>query len=121
VTLAHAFRMPYPPIDPPPTRAKFPSPRRAGRAEVLAVGADLSPGTLLTAYRKGIFPWPQPSGVVPWVSPDPRGIFPLEAEPRWSRSLRRTLRKHPFTVTVDHAFTDVMRACGEERRDEEGV
>jgi leucyl/phenylalanyl-tRNA--protein transferase len=86
----------------------------------MAVGPDFSPGTILEAYRRGIFPWPQPNGLVPWVSPSPRAIFPLDREPRWSRSLRRTLRKHSFTITVDRAFRDVMLACGDERRDEEG-
>jgi leucyl/phenylalanyl-tRNA---protein transferase len=110
-----APRTPTPPIEPPPTRAKFPDPRRARGREVLAVGSDFSPGTLLAAYRAGIFPWPHSEGLVPWCSPDPRAIFPLEAEPHWSRSLRRTLRKHPFEVTTDRAFRDVMNACGDTR------
>lgn len=106
---------PWPPIEPPPTRVGFPDPRRAGHREILAVGVDFSPGTLLAAYRKGIFPWPQSRRLVPWCSPDPRAIFPLERAPHWSRSLRRTLRRHPWTVTVDAAFTEVMKACGDER------
>ncbi len=108
-------RPPSPPIEPPRTRVKFPDPRRARGREVLAVGTDFSPGTLLTAYRAGIFPWPHGDGIVPWCSPNPRAIFPLEDEPHWSRSLRRTLRVHPFEVTVDRAFRDVMTACGETR------
>ncbi len=108
---------PYPPIEPPPTRVTFPEPRRAGRREILAVGVDFSPGTLLAAYRKGIFPWPQSRSLVPWCSPDPRAIFPLEEEPHWSRSLRRTLRRHPYRVTLDTAFEETMRACGETRPD----
>jgi len=106
---------PYPPIEPPKTRVTFPSPRRAGPREILAVGRDFSAGTLLEAYRNGIFPWPQSRALVPWCSPDPRAIFPLEAAPHWSRSLRRTLRSHPYSITVDRAFEQVMRACGETR------
>lgn len=106
---------PSPPIEPPPSRAKFPDPRRARGRDVLAVGIDFSPGTLLTAYRAGIFPWPHSPRVVPWCSPDPRAIFPLDAPPHWSRSLRRTLRHHAFEVTRDVAFRDVMRMCGETR------
>lgn len=108
---------PYPPIEPPPTRVSFPEPRRAGRREILAVGVDFSPGTLLAAYRMGIFPWPQSRSLVPWCSPDPRAIFPLDGDPHWSRSLRRTLRRHPYRVTLDAAFEQTMRACGETRPD----
>lgn len=108
---------PYPPIEPPPTRVTFPEPRRAGRREILAVGVDFSPGTLLSAYRMGIFPWPQSRSLVPWCSPDPRAIFPLDIEPHWSRSLRRTLRKNPYRITIDSAFETTMRACGETRPD----
>lgn len=106
---------PFPPIEPPPTRVSFPEPRRAGRREILAVGVDFSPGTLLAAYRMGIFPWPQSRSLVPWCSPDPRAIFPLDEVPHWSRSLRRTLRNHPYRLAVDSAFEETMRACGETR------
>jgi leucyl/phenylalanyl-tRNA--protein transferase len=94
---------------------KFPDPRVFGDEEIIAVGSDFTPGTLLAAYRKGIFPWPHSEDLVPWCSPDPRAIFPVDVEPHWSRSLRRTLRKHPYRVTVDTAFEEVMRACGEVR------
>lgn len=52
---------------------------------------------------------------MPWCSPDPRATFPLEGEPHWSRSLRRTLRLHPFRISVDEDFLGVIRACGETR------
>jgi len=87
------------------------------------MGCDFTPGTLLLAYRSGIFPWPHgdkddPEGGAPlvlWFSPNPRCVFPLEKEPHWARSLRRTLRQHPYEVTVDEAFADVIRLCGETR------
>lgn len=102
---------------------RFPDPGSARGREVLAIGCDFSPGTLLAAYRIGIFPWPHGGGakdeteapLVLWFSPDPRAIFPLDEEPRWSRSLRRTLRTHPYTVTLDRDFEGVVRACGETR------
>ncbi len=88
----------------------------------MAVGCDFSPGTLLHAYRTGIFPWPhgdehdeQGAPLVLWFSPEPRCIFDLAPEPRWSRSLRRTLRIHPYEVTLDEDFAGVMRMCGETR------
>lgn len=88
---------------------------------MLAIGCDFQAGTLLLAYRSGIFPWPhgkarnRGSPLVLWFSPDPRAIFPIEQAPHWSRSLRRTLRNHPYEVTFDQAFPDVLRMCGETR------
>lgn len=87
-----------------------------GPEGVVGVGADLEPGTVLTAYHLGIFPWPAPhvaDDLVLWCSPDPRTLFPLEGPPHWSRSLRRSLRKKPFRVTADEAFADVMDGCGD--------
>jgi leucyl/phenylalanyl-tRNA--protein transferase len=111
----HLSAPPFPPIEPPATGVAFPDPRRAGDDYVVAVGVDFRPGTLLEAYRHGIFPWPHSSRLVPWCSTDPRAIFPLEGEPHWSRSLRRTLRTTPFERTVDRAFVGVVEACGDER------
>ncbi len=113
---------PFPPIEPPPTNVEFPDPRDLGDEDIVAVGSDFSPGTLLAAYRRGIFPWPH-QRIVAWFSPDPRAVFPIEREVHWSRSLRRTLRRGvlpdgmrmPFVVTLDEAFDDVMRACGATR------
>lgn len=112
---------PFPPTEPPPSRVRFPDPGRARASEVLAMGCDFHPGTILTAYRNGIFPWPHGDGgedgepLVLWFSPNPRAVFPLESEPHWSRSLRRTLRNHPYEITVDEDFPQVMRLCGETR------
>ncbi len=105
---------PFPPIEPDPPDVAFPDPELANEHGVVAVGDDLRPSTLLLAYRSGIFPWPH-KRILPWFSPDPRAVFPLEAPPTSSRSLRRTLRNHGFTITLDAAFRDVMRACGEVR------
>jgi leucyl/phenylalanyl-tRNA--protein transferase len=100
---------------------RFPDPSIPGTPDVVAMGCDFSAGTLLAAYRAGIFPWPHGEAregelpVVFWFSPDPRCVFPIEHEPHWSRSLRRTLRKHPYRVTLDEDFVGVMRMCGETR------
>jgi leucyl/phenylalanyl-tRNA--protein transferase len=91
--------------------------RTLGATEVVAVSRSLSAGLVLAAYRRGIFPWPVSTRVIPWVSPEPRAIFPLEPEPRWPRSLRKTFNRGGFTVTVDHAFHQVIAACGETRTD----
>ena len=80
----------------------------------VGVGADLEPGTLLAAYRAGLFPMRLAArGPIGWWSPDPRGILPLGGL-RVSRSLRRAVGR--FTVTVDGDFRAVMRACADTPR-----
>jgi len=81
---------------------------------LLAVGGDLSPQRLLTAYRRGIFPWFGPGDPILWWSPDPRMVlFPSEF--RISHSLRKTLRRHAYELRTDTAFEQVMRACAAPR------
>jgi len=92
----------------------LPAADAADETEIVGVGADLEPGTLLAAYRGGLFPMRVGrGGPVAWWSPDPRGILPLDAFHE-SRSLRRSRRR--FVVTVDTAFEDVVRACAEPDR-----
>jgi leucyl/phenylalanyl-tRNA---protein transferase len=110
--------LPFPPESPEPSEIVFPDPHTCAEDGVVAVGEDFRPGTLLSAYQCGIFPWPhriRKRDVVLWCSPDPRAYFPLNQAPHWSRSLRRTLRSGKFQVTTDRAFADVMRLCGETR------
>jgi leucyl/phenylalanyl-tRNA--protein transferase len=81
---------------------------------VLGVGADLEPGTLLAAYRSGLFPMPvRRGGELAWWSPEPRGVIPLDAL-RVTRSLQRSCRR--FEIRVDTAFETVMRACADPHR-----
>ena len=101
-------------IEPPPCRWAFPPPQAAGEDGLLALGADLEPGTLLAAYRAGAFPMPlRGMRELPWFSPDPRGVVPL-GEFRPSRSLRRSVRR--FAVTYDTVFSDVIAGCADPRR-----
>lgn len=98
------------PIEPVPTRWVLPSAKRPLLGEVVGVGADLEPGTLLAAYRAGLFPMRLEglSGPLAWWSPNPRGVLPLERL-RVSRSLRRSLRR--YSVRVDSAFDAVVAGC----------
>lgn len=82
---------------------------------LLAIGGDLSPARLLNAYIHGIFPWfSDDSGPIMWWSPDPRAvIFPDRINV--SRSLRRTLTRGTFQVTLDTAFEEVVRGCAAPR------
>jgi leucyl/phenylalanyl-tRNA--protein transferase len=102
------------PIEPPATRWALPSPADPVDGEVVGIGADLEPGTLLAAYRTGLFPMRLGrGGPLGWWSPDPRGIIPLDGL-RVSRSLRKSCRR--FEIRVDSAFEDVMRGCADPRR-----
>lgn len=77
---------------------------------LLAVGGDLSPTRLLHAYRNGIFPWFSPGDPLLWWSPAERSvIYPASYQP--GRSLRKLARKHPFALTINHAFPQVIAAC----------
>ncbi len=80
----------------------------------------LSPDVLLSAYSQGIFPMAHEDegGVVYWYDPDPRAILPLD-EFHLPRSLVRTLKKNPFEIRVDTAFTAVMYACAAPTPDRE--
>jgi leucyl/phenylalanyl-tRNA--protein transferase len=85
----------------------------AGEGEIVGVGADLEPGTILSAYRHGLFPMPVRRGVLAWWSPDPRAIIPLDGL-RVSRSLATSCRR--FEIRVNTHFDEVIDACADRRR-----
>jgi leucyl/phenylalanyl-tRNA---protein transferase len=101
------------PVEPPPTRWRLPDPELADADGIAGVGADLEPGTLLAAYRTGLFPMPLGRRGIAWFSPDPRAFIPLDGL-RVSRSLRRSTRQ--FTVRRDTRFAEVMIRCADPRR-----
>ena len=81
---------------------------------LLAVGGDLTPERIIAAYRQSIFPWYSEGQPILWWSPNPRAVlFPEQM--KVSRSLRKTLRKHLFDVTLDRDFKGVIQACAEPR------
>ncbi len=96
-------------LRPEPSQWEFPPAESADEHGLVAVGADLAPGTLLAAYRSGLFPMPLGrTDKLGWWSPDPRGVIPLD-DLRMTRSLRRSLRR--YRITADVAFADVIDAC----------
>ena len=102
------------PVEPEPTTWRFPPLSAASPEGVVGIGADLAPGTLLLAYRSGIFPMPAgDSGDLVWWSPDPRAILPLDRFSP-SRSLRRSIRR--YETTVNRAFREVVVACADPQR-----
>ncbi len=115
--------MTHPPIAwiRPGSPAAFPPPTQALREPdgLLALGGDLSPARLLSAYRHGIFPWFGPEEPILWWSPDPRCLFDLSrCHP--GRTLRKHMRRLQWTVTIDQAFERVMRACAAPRPGQHG-
>lgn len=101
------------PDDPPDA---FPPPAGALRDPdgLLAVGGDLSAERLLAAYQRGIFPWFNEGQPILWWSPNPRAVL-MPDDLHTSRSLRRTLKRDRFSVTVDRAFAAVIAGCAESR------
>lgn len=94
----------------------FPPSSAWPEGDLIAVGGDLAPATLIAAYRAGIFPMvvETPESVLAWWSPDPHGILLLD-DLRVSRSLRRSAKR--YDVRVDTCFGDVIRRCADPSRD----
>ena len=103
-----------------PRTYTFPPLEAASPEGLLAVGGDLNPDRLLSAYRQGVFPWFSDGQPILWWSPDPRAIL-YPADLHISRSLRKSLRTQGFAVTADRAFDDVIQRCAESRNAREGT
>ena len=104
------------PVEPPPSPWVFPDVADDVAEDLVGMGADLQPGTLLSAYRQGLFPMPAGEPDVPllWWSPRHRGVLPLDGL-RVSRSLRQSVRR--LEIRVDSAFDEVVTACADPSRD----
>ena len=108
---------PIEPVEPLPTSWEFDLSGVGDGEDLVGVGGDLRSGTLLAAYRAGVFPMglgregTRPMG---WWSPDPRGVL-LLGDAHASRSLRRSLPG--FEIRVDTAFAEVVAACADPSRD----
>ncbi len=88
----------------------FPDNNPGNESGLVAIGGNLSSGTLLNAYKKGIFPWYNPGEIIQWHSPDPRFVlFPEKI--KISHSMRNVFNKRLFKFTVDRAFTEVVHNC----------
>lgn len=103
-------------LDGTPPDLGFPDTRLAEREPngLLAIGGDLSPQRILNAYRLGIFPWYSNGQPILWWSPAPRMVL-YPDEFHVSRSLRKSLRRRGYEVSVDQAFERVIRACAAPR------
>jgi leucyl/phenylalanyl-tRNA--protein transferase len=103
------------PTEPAPSSFTFPAASSGDERGKVVVGGDLEPGTVLAAYRAGMFPMRQPSGELAWWSPDPRAIL-VPADLHVSHSMRSSCRR--FEVRVDTAFEAVIDGCAERAPEE---
>jgi leucyl/phenylalanyl-tRNA--protein transferase len=101
------------PTEPPPSPWEFPPTSRWPADDLIALGAELHLGTVLAAYRQGLFPM-EVEDQLGWWSPLERGVLPLDGL-QVSRSLRRSVGR--FEIRVDTAFEDVIDGCADPRRE----
>lgn len=99
----------------------FPDPAEAIADGLVLISDEMSTEILLEAYSFGIFPWPHEDYPVLWFSPDPRGILNF-SELHISTSLKKFLKKNPYRLSVNQAFSEVIRECADmQRPSEEGT
>ena len=91
----------------------WPAPDPADELGLVALDYNLSAERLYSAYRHGVFPWPDssPFSPIPWVCPPRRAILEFTALhlPRNLRKAQRALSRLHFTI--DAAFPAVISAC----------
>lgn len=92
-----------------------------GSDDIVAVGGDLEPQTLVAAYRAGVFPWPTEGLPLLWFCPVRRAILELDSL-HIGRSLARAARRSELRFTIDRAFSEVIRNCAKTPRpDQDGT
>lgn len=100
-------------IEPDSSRYWFPPAESWPDDDLVGTGADLEPGTILSAYRRGLFPMPLDDGRLGWWSPVERAVLPF-SNLRVSRSLGRSCRR--YLVSVDADATGVVEGCADPSR-----
>src|SRR5690242_1486911 len=91
----------------------WPAPDPRDEFGLVALDRELSPERLISAYRHGVFPWPDPmlASAIPWVCPPRRAILEFEAL-HIPKNLRRAMRALArLRFTADQAFEHVINAC----------
>jgi len=86
------------------------SPVSINRDDIVAVGGDLRPETLLRAYRQGVFPWPVEGLPLLWFCPRERAVLEHDRL-HVGRSLGRARRRTGLRFTIDANFPAVIRGC----------
>lgn len=100
---------------------QFPPVEASTPEGIIAVGGNLSPGMILSAYSQGIFPWYTEDHPILWWSPDPRCVI-LPHEIHISKSMKKLLKQNRFSVSLDTCFWEVISACKEiPRKNQDGT
>lgn len=86
--------------------------------DIVAVGLDLEPETLIQAYTQGVFPWPMEGHPLLWFCPRERAILEFK-DLHVNKRLKQYLKKSTWTYTKNQAFQQVIHHCA--RRDHEGT
>ena len=95
-------------------RCEFP-PVHFAEDGIVALGGDLRPERLLLGYSRGIFPWYAENLPILWHSPDPRMVM-TPGELVIQRSLRKSIKRNPYRLSMDTAFGEVLRGCASAAR-----
>lgn len=101
---------------------EWPNPAPEDQAGLVALDFEITPDRIISAYRHGIFPWPDsdPRRPIPWVCPSRRAILEFDAL-RIPRTLRKSQRQPgSLRFTLDRAFEHVIRACAAAPRPGQG-
>ena len=89
----------------PPTQLGLTDPNA-----LIAIGGDLSPQRLVSAYEQAIFPWFNAGEPIMWWSPSPRAIIPVN-QIKINRTLTKFIKKNPYQVTLNKDFDQVISNC----------
>lgn len=93
----------------------FPPPSKLSDPELGAIGGSLNEKAVMSAYRKGYFPWFYDKGLWYWFHPDPRMVlFPEELIV--SKSMRPYINGNRFRFKMDSDFDAVIKSCRMVRR-----
>lgn len=87
---------------------------------LLAIGGDLKPQRLVSAYQQAIFPWYNAGEPIMWWSPSPRAIIPLD-KININRTLAKFIRKQPYQITLNKDFDQVLSYCADAPFRKEGT
>lgn len=99
---------------------EFPPISACDKNGLLAIGGDLEVQSLLLAYSQGIFPWPcADDGLIPWFSPDPRGILQYK-DLHITKSLKKLINSKIFNVTFNQDFDQVIDHCQNVHKNHDG-
>jgi leucyl/phenylalanyl-tRNA--protein transferase len=88
----------------------FPDPDQSDSDGLVAIGGDLMPETILSAYMQGIFPWYSANEPILWWSPDPRMVL-YPSKIRVSHSMKQLLKKESFKYNINSCFDEVIHHC----------